>query len=230
MTTTRAARPLHWLPCSPWVRGAAFHSRPCTGRSAGCSVGGGAVWADQWDRLLHQLRMGARQTTFCERASLLYGWGVEGRAGVGGDVHRAAGRSVRPVTESGPGTWWQGVRLGSAVAAAAGRAGAAGGGVLPHEPGDRVPGDPKARPTARDRAGPRLPGRSRAAVDRGRHPGPGPRPQGRSLVPQLPVLGEHAGHRGRRDAPGGGHPARCPATRRTRKPGGTPAWPHTARV
>lgn len=116
------------------------------------------------------------------------------------------------------------------VVSAAGGPGAAGGRVLPHQPhdaaarpalrdlpGHRLQGDPAARAAACAGAGPAAGRRRRTVVDRGRHLDPGPRPEGRRLLPQLPVLGERAGRRRCRQPPGGrlgpagtGEQGRCP--------------------
>ncbi len=115
---------------------------------------------------------------------------------------------VKVVRETGGG---ERSRWRPAVVPAAGRPGAVGGGVLPHEPhdaaarpalrgfaGHRLPGHPAPAAVARSGAGSAAGRRCRAVVDRGRHPGPGPRPAGRRLEPRLPVLAERAGHRRRR--------------------------------
>lgn len=117
----------------------------------------------------------------------LYGWGVEGRAGVGGDVHRVAHGAVREAAARGARAGRKRPRWWPAVVSSAGRAGAAGGRVLPHEPHHaaarsalrlltchRLPGYPAPGSAACTKAGAQPgPGR-RPAVDRGRHPDPGP--------------------------------------------------------
>ncbi len=73
-----------------------------------------------------------------------------------------------------------------------------GGRPLPREPHHAA-----ARAAVR-----RLAGDGRPAVDRGRHPRPGPRPQDRGVLTRPPVLGEGAGrHRRRHEAGHHGDPA-----------------------
>lgn len=143
------------------------------------------------------------------------------RAGVGGDVHGAAGDAVFGSVEGGPGARWQRHVAGSVVVLAACRAGADGRGVLPHEP-DRAAAGPVVRrllvhgvpchsaagTAAGARAGVPHSRRPRPDVDRGRHPYPGPRSRRGCLLQELPVLGKRAGHRRCGDPPrGGGRPS-----------------------
>lgn len=61
-------------------------------------------------------------------------------------------------------------------------------------PGYCLPGHPSSAAASRAGVGAAARRGCRTVVDRGRNPRPGPRPQGRRVLPQLSVLSERAGH------------------------------------